>query len=152
MIIIFGKSIKKGIEWYIHFIHKSIIWLGKNLPNLVVLHLSQISILQGFTLVKFYFSYFWISWKGVRLGKWNFQGWVNRLKDALGRYFEVPTSTPSPSRGSWPLMTFKNMCVIKVKPCKIDLLLKWSTTKLFSASQFCSIPTYKVLKTCKYIS
>ena len=26
------------------------------------------------------------------------------------------------------------MCVIKVKPCKIDLLLNWSTTKLFSAS------------------
>ena len=45
-----------------------------------------------------------------------------------------------------------NLCVIKLKPCKIDLLLRWSTTKLFSASQLCSIPIYKVLKICKYIS
>ena len=53
---------------------------------------------------------------------------------------------PLPLRGSWPLMTFKNICVIKMKPCKINLLLEWSTTKLFSASQLCSIPIYKVLK------
>ena len=44
----------------------------------------------------------------------------------------------------WPL----KICVIKVKPCKIDLLLNWSTTKLFSASKLCSVPFYKVLKIC----
>ena len=48
-------------------------------------------------------------------------------------------------------MTFENMCVIKVKPCKIGLLLEKSTTILFSASQLCSIPIYEVLKICKYI-
>ena len=76
---------------------------------------------------------------------------VYRLNYVPGRYFEVPIST-HPSRGPWPLMTFKNMCVRKVKPCKIDLLLEWSTTKLFSASLLCSIPIYMVSMICKYIS
>jgi hypothetical protein len=31
-----------------------------------------------------------------------------------------PISTPFPNRGHWPLMTFKNLCFIKVKPCRID--------------------------------
>ena len=48
------------------------------------------------------------------LGKWNFQRCIYRLKYVLGRYFEVPTSIISLSRGPWPLMTFK-ICVIKVK-------------------------------------
>jgi hypothetical protein len=64
-------------------------------------------------------------WKGVRLGKWNFQGWVCRLKYVPGRYFEVSTSIPSPTRRSWSI----KICVcfffvFLVKPCKIDLLLK----------------------------
>ena len=99
-------------------------------------------------MVKFSLIDLLLSQKGFKLQKWNFQGWVYRLKYVLGRYFEVPTSNPSPSRGPWTLMTFKNMFVIKVKPCKIDLLLNWSTTKLFSASKLCSVPFYKVLKIC----
>ena len=47
-------------------------------------------------MVKFYFNYYLLTWKRVRLGK--FQGWVYALKYTLGRYFEVPIST-SPTRG-----------------------------------------------------
>ena len=43
----------------------------------------------------------------VRLGKWNFQGWIYRLKYIPGRDFRVPTSTPSPSREPWNLPTWQ---------------------------------------------
>ena len=103
-------------------------------------------------VVKVLLSDFLLSQKEARLGKWNFKGWVYRLKYVIGRCFEVPTSTASLSWGPWPLMTFRNLCIIKVKPCKIYSLLEWSTRKLFSASQLCPIPIYKVFKICKYIS
>ena len=32
-IITFGKNIKKGIKWYVHFIGKSIIWTAKYIPT-----------------------------------------------------------------------------------------------------------------------
>jgi len=34
----------------------------------------------------------------------------------LGKVFEVPTSTLSPSRGPMHLMTLKNLCIIEVEP------------------------------------
>jgi hypothetical protein len=59
-------------------------------------------------------------------------------------------STPSPSRGPQSLMTFNNLCLIKVKPCKIDVLLKSSTAKVFLASQLL-YSMHEVSKICKYI-
>jgi len=37
-IIIFVKSIKKGIEWYVHFIGKSIIWIVIYLPGEILMN------------------------------------------------------------------------------------------------------------------
>ena len=42
VIIIFIKSIKKGIKWYVHFIGKSIIWTVVHLPKF--LHDSMLKI------------------------------------------------------------------------------------------------------------
>ena len=45
----------------------------------------------------------------------------------------------------------QNMCY-KSEILENGSSVEWSTTKLFSASQLCSIQIYKVLKICQYIS
>ena len=123
-VLTFYLSITKNIFFSIEWLQLKIIFY---LEFLWIPYTTMIT-------VKFELIDFLLSRKGFRLREWNFQGWVYRLKYIPGRYFELPTSTLSPSRGPWPLMNFTNMCVTKVKLCKIDLLLNWSTTKLFSAS------------------
>ena len=57
---------------------------------------------------------------------------------------------PPPSRYHWPLRTLKSICVMKVKCCKIDLLLKWSTGKVYSASKLCLVLINDVSNIYKY--